>query len=214
MEDNLIPRLEACELANRRLTRLLLLQAAFLAAVLVALLTGVARSQAARASGPQSLRLRELAIVDPAGVERVRISGDIGDEARRGQKAAGVFLYDGGGRERGGYVTWEPSGNVGLTFDTRQAQATLFVAAPDSGSAVQLWHGKDMIELRSDEDGSRLTAAKEGRVVVQEPEITTMGREACTAYHQARSRVPATQVLQECLQRFAEGACRACLGER
>jgi len=214
MEDSLVSRLDACERANRRLARVLLLQAAFLALVLVALLTSVARSQAARASSPQSLRLRELIIVDPAGVERVRISGDIGDEAKRGQKAAGVFLYDGGGRERGGYVTWEPSGNVGLTLDTRQAQATLFVVAPDSGSALQLWHGDDVIELRSDEDGSRLTAARAQRVVVQEPEITTMSRETCAAYRELGSRISPEQLLQECQRRFTEAACGACLAGR
>ncbi|UCF04886.1 MAG: hypothetical protein JSV33_13325 [bacterium] len=81
-----------------------------------------------------SLRVTEFVVVDEAGVERVRVGGNLpdaviaGKRVPRGERAAGVLLYDGIGQEHGGYVTWEPSGNVGLTLDSRKGQATLFVA--------------------------------------------------------------------------------------
>lgn len=165
---------------------------------------------------PGPLRVTELVVVDPQGVERVRIGGDLPDAIRngkripRGNKAAGVLLYDGTGLERGGYVTWEPSGNVGLTLDTRQEQVTLFLAGPESASALLLWHGKDQIEMRSDGDGSRFTAVKAGAVAFQEPAVS-LGAEACSAYRNFRSKVSGDQALQECQQRFTEAMCRACL---
>lgn len=96
------------------------------------------------ADAPTPLRVSELVVVDAKGVERVRIGGDLPDaliggrRVPRGERAAGVLLYDGSGHERSGYVTFEPSGNVGLTLDTRRGQVAYFVAGPDSGSALQL----------------------------------------------------------------------------
>jgi hypothetical protein len=159
----------------------------------------------------------ELLVVDPKGVERVRIGGDLpdaiinGKRVPRGEKAAGVLLYDGGGQERSGYVTFEPSGNVGLTLDTRKNQAALFVAGPDEGSALQLWSGRDLIEFRSDSDGSRLTAAKAGQVVAQSPPIEKMSDATCEIYRGARARVSAEQVMRDCRRRFNDAACGVCL---
>lgn len=169
---------------------------------------------------PSSLGVSELVVVDPKGAERVRIGGDLpdaiigGKRVPRGEKAAGVLLYDGGGQERSGYVTFEPSGNVGLTLDTRRGQTTLFVAGPDTGSALQLWHGSDLIELRSDDDGSRLTAVKAGQVVSQQPQVSQMSADTCEAYKGARARVSREQVMRDCRRRFGDTACRACLGEQ
>ena len=176
------------------------------------------REGAQQPAAPAALRVSELVVVDPKGVERVRIGGDLpdaligGKRVPRGEKAAGVLLYDGAGQERSGYVTFEPSGNVGLTLDTRRGQVALFVAGPDSGSALQLWHGRDLVELRSDQDGSRLTAAKAGQVVAQHPAVEKMSEGTCEAYKGARSRVSREQVMQDCRRRFGDAACRACLG--
>lgn len=177
------------------------------------------RSEAQQSASPASLRVSELIVVDQKGVERVRVGGDLpdaiigGKRVPRGEKVAGVMLYDGTGQERGGYVTFEPSGNVGLTLDTRRGQSALFVAGPDSGTALQLWQGRDLIELRSDEDGSRITAAQEGQVVMQEPAISRMSAGTCEAYRGARSRVSREQVVRDCRRRFSDAACKACLGE-
>jgi hypothetical protein len=166
---------------------------------------------------PGSLRVTELVVVDRNGVERIRIGGELPDavingrRVPRGERAAGVLLYDSTGQERGGYVTWEPSGNVGLTLDTKAGQAAVLVAGRDPGSALMLWRGRDMIELRSDPDGSRFSAVKNGEVVWQDPEITAITGETCSAYKEARSRVSEDQVRRDCRRRFKDGACRACL---
>jgi hypothetical protein len=164
-----------------------------------------------------TLRAKELVIVDPAGVERVRLGGDLpdaiikGKRVARGEKAAGVLLYDDTGQERSGYVTFSPSGNVGLTLDTRNSQAALFVADPEEGSALQLWHGKTLVELRSDGDGSRMSAAADRQVLVQQPAVQRMTDGTCAAYQEAKSRVSVEQVGRDCRRRFEEPACKACL---
>jgi hypothetical protein len=194
-----------------------LVTSTFLAVGLVAVWTVWADIDTEALQTPQSLTVSELIVVDSSGVERVRIGGDLpdaiidGKRAPRGESAAGVLLYDGTGQERGGYVTFEPSGNVGLTLDTRKGQVTLFVAGPESGSALQLRHGDDLIELRSDGDGSRLTAVEDGQIVFQEPAIESLGIEACTAYRNALGQLSAEQVMQACRARYTEEACRACL---
>jgi hypothetical protein len=210
METDLFARLSACERTNRRLVQFLGLQS-----LLLTLLAFGSCTQTPLGS----LQVTELVVVDPQGVERVRIGGDLPDavidgEVRpRGEQASGLLLYDGSGQERGGYVTWEPSGNVGLTLDSRSRQTTLFVAGPESGSALQLWHDNDLIELRSDSDGSRLTAVSDGQVDFQSPAITRMTTEACSAYGEAGERVSPDEVLEACRRRFTVEACDACLSE-
>lgn len=209
-EPTLADRLAACERAHRRLLRLVCVQCIAAAVLVVACTTAAPRT-------PASLRVTELVIVDPAGVERVRIGGDLpdavigGNRVPRGEKAAGVLLYDGTGQERGGYVTFEPSGNVGLTLDTRKGQVALLAAGPDGGAVVQIWHRNDAVELRSDSDGSRVTAVKGGEVVFQQPALGAMSAETCAAYREARGRVSEEQVRRDCRRRFAEEPCRACL---
>ncbi len=223
MDADLTARLAMCERTNRRLMRLITGQFVLLAILGASLVTGgVSGQRATGAAGapPGPLRATELVVVDGNGVERVRIGGDLpdavinGKRVPRGEKAAGLLIYDGSGQERGGYVTWEPSGNAGLTLDTRQRQVALLVAGPDSAAALQLSHGKDAIELRSDEDGSRLTGARGGQVVVQEPSVSQMSEPTCQAYRGAVGRVSMDRAMQDCRRRFTDGTCRACLGAR
>jgi hypothetical protein len=219
MDTDARERLNRCERSYRRLTWLVRAQSAVLVVLIVPLLLAVnAIGGGYDAGGTEGrLRIAELIVVDKKGVERVRIGGDLPDavvdgrRVPRGEKAAGVLLYDGAGRERGGYVTWEPSGNVGLTLDSRKRQATLFVAGAEGGSALKLWDGEDSIELRSDDDGSRVTAVRNGQIVYQEPAIDTLGDEACAAYRDALSQYSTEEVLNACRQRYSEAACRACL---
>ena len=175
---------------------------------------------AVAAERQQSLRVSELVVVDRNGVERIRIAGDLpdaiinGKRVPRGERAAGIVLYDSTGQERSGYVSWEPSGNVGLTLNTKFGQAAVFVAGREPGAALMLWNGRDMIELRSDVDGSRFSAVKNGEVVYQDPEVTAISATFCTEYKNARSRVSEEQVLRDCRRRFKDGACRLCLAQR
>jgi hypothetical protein len=219
MEENV--QLQSLEKRTRRLERWLRLSVCgwLLTFGLLILSAWGWRSEAQQSASPASLRVSELVVVDQKGVERVRVGGDLpdaiigGKRVPRGEKVAGVMLYDGTGQERGGYVTFEPSGNVGLTLDTRRGQSALFVADPEAGTALQLWQGRDLIELRSDQDGSRITAAQAGQVVMQEPAISRMSAGTCEAYRGARSRVSREQVVRDCRRRFSDAACKACLGE-
>lgn len=176
--------------------------------------------EAQQTAASQSLRVSEIVVIDPKGVERVRIGGDLPDAVingkpiPRGQKVAGVLLYDGTGQERSGYVTFEPSGNVGLTLDTRKRQSALFVSGPDEGSALQLWHENNLIEFRSDSDGTRLTSATNGKVVLQQPSIDRMSADTCEAYRDARSRTSKDQSFRDCRRRFREAVCNRCLSGR
>lgn len=170
---------------------------------------------------PTSLRVTELVVVDSKGVERVRIGGDLpdaiigGKRVPRGQQASGILLYDNTGSERSGYVTFEPSGNVGLTLDSHKSQVASFIAARQAdASSLQLWNGNDLIELRSDSESSRLTAVKNGQVVSQQPLIKRMSEDMCGAYRDALSRVSAEQVMRDCRRRFTETACRSCLSKK
>ena len=197
------------ERAYRRLLRVCYVQALVITVAVISCTTAAPRAAT-------SLRVTELVVTDANGVERVRIGGDLpdaiigGKRVPRGEKAAGVLLYDDTGQERGGYVTWE-SGYAGLTLDSRKGQVALLAADPEAGSVIQIWHRGDSVELRSDDDGSRFTAVKRGEVVFQQPAVAAMSAETCAAYKEARSRVSEEQVRRDCRRRFSEEACRACL---
>lgn len=176
------------------------------------------QSKAEQTASPTSLKVSELVVVDSKGVERVRIGGDLpdavynGKRVPRGGKAGGVLLYDDTGRERGGYVTWG-SENVGLTLDSAKMQVALFAAGLE-GSALNMRYGQDSIELRSDEDGSRITAVQDGHIVMQQPSTIKMSSGACEDYRKARAKSSAERAMSICQQRFTESACRACLDQK
>lgn len=216
-------QLQRLEKRTKKLERWLILTVVgwLLTFCLVIMSSLIGKTQAQQTSNPTSLRVSEIVVVDSKGAERVRIGGDLpdavigGKRVPRGQQAAGILLYDATGSERSGYVTFEPSGNVGLTLDSRKSQVASFIAAPDhNASALSLWSGKDLIELRSDTEGSRLTAVQSGQVVAQQPLIKKMSENMCGAYRDARSRVSSEQVMRDCRQRFADSACRSCLSKR
>lgn len=214
-DDSYFERLEHRTLRLERWLRISF--AGWLAVSILGVCAFTIRSNSQQPTTPASLKVSELVVVDPQGVERVRIGGDLpdatinGKRIPRGEKAAGVLLCDTTGQERSGYVTWE-SGNVGLTLDTRRGQVALFAAGLE-GSALSMWHGKDAVEIRSDEDGSRITAIQEGRIASQQPTIK-LSSSTCEAYRGARTRVSAEQVMRDCQRRFAEDACRACLEKK
>jgi hypothetical protein len=178
------------------------------------------KASAQATQGTQSLRVSELVVVDPKGVERVRIGGDLpdavinGKRVPRGEKAAGVMLYDGSGQERGGYVTFEPSSNIALTLDTKKRQTALFAAGPDSGSALVMWSGQNNIDMRSDEDGARITLTKDGQLIQQQPEIDRISDAGCKDYKDIIIRSGKDRASKACRSRFGEKACRACLDNK
>jgi hypothetical protein len=218
LDTRLSERLSKLEGRHRRLRMLLLVNAALLLAVAASLAASCAASQA-RQSMPGTLRVSQLEVVDSQGVVRVRIGSNLpdaivqGKRVPRGSKVSGVMLYDETGQERGGYVTFTPGGNIGLTLDTRRGQAALFAADPEAGAVLKLWHDGELVELRADPDGARATATHEKRVVFQEPPIQDPEKsEICIELKGARSRLSETEVMGYCLEAMPEDACRKCLG--
>lgn len=223
MSIDLEARLQACERGNRRLRIALaaLAVACFVSTFVVAL--GAATASGIAAQTPAgTLRVSELVVVNPAGVERVRIGGNLpdavidGKRIDRGSRTAGVMLYDRSGQERGGYVTFDTGDNIALTLDGRKGQNALFATGPDGSTVVQIWHGAQSIELRADENGARLSQTRAGRLALQQPEVTALGAGTCTLFRDGlRSEVPdgvpMEQVRAICERRFAASACGACL---
>lgn len=220
METLLQARLRACERSQRRLL------AAFVVVLALALYGLIAPALSSEASpvpaDAGSLRLTELVIVDPHGVERVRIGGDLpdavidGKQIPRGSAAAGVMLYDRTGQERGGYVTWDEGDHIGLTLDGRKGQNALFAAGPDGSTVAQLWHGSESIELRADANGARLTQTSSDTIRLQQPEIAALAPATCAMFRNGlRDEVPGgldqEQIRGICLRRFSTTACSACL---
>ena len=142
-------RLATCERQIRALRRALGFTTGLLACGGALAVTGFAgRGSAAPSESPtstDSLRVRELIVVDDSGTVRARVGGNLPDaiyhgrRMRRGDQAAGVLLYDKNGLERGGYVTFDRSGVVALTLDNRGQQVAIFGAdsAPGAGATAR-----------------------------------------------------------------------------
>lgn len=189
-------------------------------AALVLVLTSLAVYQlaprATAQSAAPSLRASEIVIVDPKGVERVRIGGQLPDAVPgkpRGDQVAGVLLYDQTGRERSGYVTFESSGNVGLTLDGRQRQSAFFLAGPTGGTALRMWRGDNWVELRTDEGGARVGAVRSQELVFREPPAIEAEVNAyCTNLKSTLKEASPAQLLAACRQRFTSRDCQRCAG--
>jgi hypothetical protein len=240
-EHALSTRLEACEAQVTRLRRALAGAGGGLVLLAGVVAAGFTRPGAPPAAPPSagvdvdSLRVRELVVVDPSGTVRARVGGDLPDALTpggrrqpRGDRAAGLMLYDASGRERGGYVTFERSGYVGLTLDSRERQVASFLAGPEGaapylemprGGLVRLQAGDAAVEVRADSaGGARLNALRAGRVVAQTPGLTAAQRAATCAemreelLRQAQMRMDEAQ--RACSARVPAAACRACFGTR
>ncbi len=205
-------RIARCERANTRLRNIVVAQA--LLWPLLAVLLGAGVAMAGR-PGPAVLKVREVAVVDAAGVVRARLGGELPDAhypdgriSKRGP-TAGLLIYDEQGIERGGYVTQGPESNAMLTLDSKQRQAALFVVGPDQAqvSSLRLWRPGASIELRSDEAGARLSVNDASGVVLQQPTLSTLPPAICTRFAKLERERPGERI---CSTRFGETACRRC----
>ena len=153
---------------------------------------------------------------------RVRLSGRLPDatiEGRRvvrGDDVGGLMLYDDKGVERGGYVTFNKSGNVALTLDTRRKQVVLLAADPADGAVIKLWRGDDWVEMRSGSDGSRLTTGQAGAIETAMPTFTASEQtELCSGLRTGIAKMPSPPssavIMQACSTRMPAAACRTCL---
>jgi hypothetical protein len=155
----------------------------------------------------RALRTAESLAGKPARHHLIR-----GKRVSRGDVAAGVMLYDRTGQERGGYVTFTRNNHVALTLDNTDVQSALFVAGPNGGSVLRLWHDKDELALRADEDGPRITAVEGGIVTYQIPPITAPEKTSvCAEIRDARGKMSDAELSAACRKAMPENACRACL---
>lgn len=218
MDRDIEHRIRALEHRHRRTVLALgLVCMLSIGACLVAVLRPVAAATVA-----DRLRVTELVVVDRAGTERVRLSGDLPDAVidgrriDRGGAAAGVMLYDRTGQERGGYVTLDQGDNIVLTLDGRRGQNALFVAGPDGSTSLQLWHGEQALDLRADANGARLSHSAGGRMQLQLPRIATLSNATCGLFRdglrpEVPEGLPMHRVRAICGSRFSEEACDTCL---
>ncbi|HEV8431894.1 MAG TPA: hypothetical protein VGR95_00675 [Thermoanaerobaculia bacterium] len=211
--DHLQERLVRCERRNRWLATLSVLQL-----VILGVAGCVTASHTTAPPSTQSLRVRELTVVDDHGTVRVRIAANLPDPVIRGKRvsrgdpATGVMLYDKTGQERGGYITFERGNQIALTLDNTDGQSALFVAPPEGGSALRLWRGKDEVTLRADEDGPRITAVEQGRVTYQEPPISAPEKTSiCEELRGAKGKATDADIMDACRRAMPEAACRTCL---
>src|ERR1051325_11141061 len=222
MDTAVLARLTTLERSNRRLQLVLV---AIVTLLLPLVLLGL-RPQSA-ASGTfqiaDSIRVRQVIVVDSAGTVRARLGSHLPDAVidgrrmYRGEEIAGLLIYDDGGAERGGYVTFAPSRNVALTLDTRHRQAALFVADPEDGVAARVWGGNNWAEFRANAQAAHLNIGEAGALVVKQPPFSeTETAQFCADFKaevaQRTPPSPPERQLANCKQRMPDGACRKCLG--
>lgn len=208
-------RLETLERSRRRLR----LTVGLLA--LVVLVWGSGLVVAYSSAVGDTIRAREVVIEDGDGTVRARLGADLpdavgpdGEKIERGFDPSGLILYDSLGLERGGYVTG--GGNILLTLDAGKVggnrQTAFFVANPDGATALRIWNGEDHVDLRADSDGARFSAARDGEVVFQVPEISDFAStETCSQLRGFLEEHGRERIMEACLQRVPGEACRACL---
>jgi hypothetical protein len=126
------------------------------------------------------------------------------------------MLYDDTGQERGGYITFYPGRQVALTLDTRAPlQTVTLVAGADGGSALTLAYGKDLVELRvDDETGPSIHAVRGKQVAFHVPPVVNFQTtEGCAELRGALAKKSREQVLDWCRARVSEEACQLCLSK-
>jgi hypothetical protein len=106
-----------------------------------------------------TLRVRQLSIIDANGVERVRIGAPVpepivlGKRSRRDGAMSGIILYDAEGTERSGYCTGDDYPNVLFTLDSMSKQHVLFMAEPQGSPSLSLFAKRGAVRMWVDEDG-------------------------------------------------------------
>ncbi len=221
-------RLAQCESEITHLRKAVRVTTTLGATAMMVVLAGFAVPRAAKtASSADTLQVREVTVVDEKGVVRARLGGDLpdaiskfGQRIQRGDKAAGLLIYDDRGRERGGYVTFETSGVAALTLDSRGPQVAILAAdsTPGGGAGLRLWTGKSWVEVKADDAGPHFSASREGRVVFSEPRATAQEQGAfCRDLKGEVARAPKPpspeEVLAACRAHRTEKECTLCLGK-
>ena len=221
-------RLAQCESEIARLTRLVRVTTTVSVVAIVVVVGGFAAPHStAHAISADSLRVHEITVVDGRGTVRARIGGDLPDAVNRvgrriprGDNASGLLIYDNLGIERGGYVTFDNSGVAALTLDSRGPQVAIFAAdsTPGSGGALRIWNSRAWAELKVDEGGPHVSAARDNQIEFFEPPATALEQGAfCSELKGEVAKVPKQpsydEVLAACRAHQSEKVCVLCLGK-
>jgi hypothetical protein len=149
------------------------------AGLLVILLVGVLVFQSRQIrslQNPQKLRVRELAVVDEHGTERVLIAAPLpdpmiaGKRQHRGGVVSGIIIADATGTERGGYVTAHDGyANAFFTLDGQGSQTVLLLAEPDGGTMFRIWNQDKGSVTMGVEDSPFLNVKQNGKPLFTTP---------------------------------------------
>ena len=175
-------RIAALEARVRKLTWLSWVGALALATSSLAAISGfVIAPRANLRTDADTLRVHEVVVVDHHGVVRARLGGDLPDAVDRqgrlvprGDKFAGLLIYDSVGAERGGYGTMQRSGAALLTLDNRGQQAVLLTADSTnaSGAMLRLWTNRTWAEVLADDGGAHFATGRGGQIAHFQPPAT------------------------------------------
>jgi hypothetical protein len=169
-EDELLGRIKHLENRQKGNCRL-----AILAAITVAIVLALQWRQIWTAQHPQRLRVRELAVVDEHGVERVLIAAPLpdpmiaGKRHNRGGAVSGIVIADATGTERGGYATGDAYANAVLTLDGQGFQTVLLLAEPDGSTMFRIWNGDKGSVTMGVEDNPFLNVKQNGKPLFLAP---------------------------------------------
>jgi hypothetical protein len=169
-EDQLLNRIRYLEDRQGRNFRL-----AILAAIGVTLVLVLQWRQIWRAQHPEKLRVRELAVVDDHGVERVLIAAPLpdpmiaGKRHNRGGVVSGIVIADATGTERGGYATGDGYANAMLTLDGQGFQTVLLLAEPNGSTLFRIWNREKGSVTMGVEDNPFLNVKENGKPLFLAP---------------------------------------------
>jgi hypothetical protein len=129
----------------------------------------------AQAAAPESLRVRQITVVDANGIERVWIGAPVPDPVLKGQRAkrkgpaSGIILLDADGDERGGFLTSDSAGEIWLGLDSKKSQEAIFLANRGGGAHLTLWDGEGNQAKLSLVGGPRFLLQQRGETLFEQP---------------------------------------------
>jgi hypothetical protein len=177
-EEQFLARIVALENRQRRT-----FQAAAL--LLIILVTALAFQwrQIRSLQNPQKLRVRELAVVDERGTERVLIAAPLpdpmiaGKRHKRGGAVSGIIIADASGTERGGYATGDDYANAILTLDGQGFQTVLLLAEPDGSTMFRIWNADKGSVTMGVYDNPFLNVKQKGKTLFLAPPDNPQSRD-------------------------------------
>ena len=124
----------------------------------------------------ESLRVRQITVVDAKGTERLWIGAPVPDPIFQGKRVSrsgpvsGVVLLDANGNERSGYVTSDLSGDVFLSLDSEKAQEALFLVNAGGGGHISIYDAnRNQARIAMLNGKPTLVLQEKGQVAFEQP---------------------------------------------